>query len=297
MLGDSAGDGRRHGRGPPAAAVVSLPAQRAGIPRRQPRPCPGTRSARTPSSASSPARTAPKCRCGWSPRPRAGCATPGVDRRARSCPGRRRPRCTRVSPLEASARYLRHLREAWDHQFKDAAARRAGGRPHRARVVRRRRARADARRPRSRPACRTSPCSRNRRPRSTPGSKPWASGLRKQVKPGDVILVVDVGGGTSDFSLIAVTEQGRRGATHAAWRSATTSCWAATTWTWRWPTPSTQQLAADGKKLDAWQFNAAHLRLPPGQGAAVRRAEAEEGARSSSRAAARRSSAARSRPS
>src|SRR4029078_9699894 len=32
-------------------------------------------------------------------------------------------------------------------------------------------------------------------------------GFRKQVKVGDGILVVDVGGGTSDFSLIAVTEE------------------------------------------------------------------------------------------
>jgi len=32
-------------------------------------------------------------------------------------------------------------------------------------------------------------------------------GFRKQVKVGDIILVVDVGGGTTDFSLIAVTEQ------------------------------------------------------------------------------------------
>lgn len=32
-------------------------------------------------------------------------------------------------------------------------------------------------------------------------------GFRKQVKPGDVLLVVDVGGGTSDFSLIGVTEE------------------------------------------------------------------------------------------
>ena len=30
---------------------------------------------------------------------------------------------------------------------------------------------------------------------------------RKQVRPGDIILVVDVGGGTSDFSLIAVLER------------------------------------------------------------------------------------------
>ena len=31
---------------------------------------------------------------------------------------------------------------------------------------------------------------------------------REQVKPGDLILVVDIGGGTTDFTLIAVTEQG-----------------------------------------------------------------------------------------
>jgi hypothetical protein len=31
---------------------------------------------------------------------------------------------------------------------------------------------------------------------------------RKAVRPGDVVLVVDVGGGTTDFSLIAVTDQG-----------------------------------------------------------------------------------------
>ena len=34
-----------------------------------------------------------------------------------------------------------------------------------------------------------------------------AGGWRKQVRPGDIILVVDVGGGTSDFSLIAVLER------------------------------------------------------------------------------------------
>lgn len=34
-----------------------------------------------------------------------------------------------------------------------------------------------------------------------------AGGWRKMVRPGEIILVVDVGGGTSDFSLIAVLEQ------------------------------------------------------------------------------------------
>ncbi len=40
---------------------------------------------------------------------------PGVDRRAADPAARTRRRtCERVSPLEASTRYLEHLREAWD---------------------------------------------------------------------------------------------------------------------------------------------------------------------------------------
>lgn len=77
--------------------------------------------------------------------------------------------------------------------------------------------------------------------------------FRKELKVGDVILVVDVGGGTTDFSLIAVTEQGGEleltrlavgdhillggdnmdlALAHAL----------------------NQGLTASGKRLDAWQF-------------------------------------------
>ncbi len=78
---------------------------------------------------------------------------------------------------------------------------------------------------------------------------------REQVQVGDLILVVDIGGGTTDFTLIAVTEEDGDCAS-SAWRSASTSCSAATTWTSRWPTPSTSSLTEKGTKLDTLQFNA-----------------------------------------
>ena len=59
--------------------------------------------------------------------------------------------------------------------------------------------------PPSRPAIRTSPCSKSRRPPSTPGSSATPIGASAS-RVGDLILVVDIGGGTTDFTLIAVTE-------------------------------------------------------------------------------------------
>jgi hypothetical protein len=60
---------------------------------------------------------------------------------------------------------------------------------------------------------------------------------REHLVVGDVILVIDVGGGTTDFSAIAVREQ--EGAVELGGsRSATTSCSGATTWIWRWRTSS-----------------------------------------------------------
>src|SRR3954468_15065165 len=45
---------------------------------------------------------------------------PGVDRRAAILPGDAPAEVARVSPLEASMRYLTHLREAWDYEHPDA---------------------------------------------------------------------------------------------------------------------------------------------------------------------------------
>ena len=61
--------------------------------------------------------------------------------------------------------------------------------------------------PPNRQATRTSFCSKSRRPLSTPGSS-GNPNWREQVSVGDLILVVDIGGGTTDFTLIAVTEEG-----------------------------------------------------------------------------------------
>ncbi len=185
---------------------------------------------------------------------------PGVDRRAPLLPYQASGDVRKLSPLDASARFLKHLREAWDHQMADG--RREGDKSL---------ARQDV--------VVTVPASFDAAARDLTLEAAAKAGLgevvlleepqaalyawleqagesfRKRVKVGDVILVVDVGGGTSDFSLIAVTEQNGElsllrlavgdhillggdnmdlALAHAL----------------------SQKLAKDGKKLDAWQFNA-----------------------------------------
>jgi len=130
----------------------------------------------------------------------------GVDRRAAILPHDAPAEVGRVSPLEASTRYLEHLRSAWDQAHPEApfaeqdvtvtipasfdpaareltveAARLAGyGAP-----------------------------TLLEEPQAALYS--WIQGSlggwRKQVRPGDILLVVDIGGGTSDLSLIAVLER------------------------------------------------------------------------------------------
>ena len=160
----------------------------------------------------------------------------------------------RVSPLEASARYLTHLREAWDHQFKDDALR-------------------------DQEVVLTVPASFDAAARDLTLKAAQQAGLanltlieepqaafyawlghmgenfRKQIKPGDIVLVVDVGGGTSDFSLIAMTSQeGDVALTriavgdHILLGGDNMDLALAHT--------VNERLAAGGKKLDAWQFNA-----------------------------------------
>jgi hypothetical protein len=131
---------------------------------------------------------------------------PGVDRRAAILPNDAPPEVARVSPLESSVRYLTHLREAWDHAHPDA--------PFDAQDV-----------------TVTIPASFDPAARELTAEAAQAAGYarmtlleepqaalyswiqksdgawRKQVKVGDIILVVDVGGGTTDLSLIAVVER------------------------------------------------------------------------------------------
>ena len=131
---------------------------------------------------------------------------PGVDRRAAILPSDAPPEVTRVSPLESSVRYLTHLREAWDHAHPDA--------PFGEQEV-----------------TVTIPASFDPAARELTAEAAQAAGYahmtlleepqaalyswiqksggawRKEVKVGDIILVVDVGGGTTDLSLIAVIER------------------------------------------------------------------------------------------
>ncbi|MFZ4792230.1 MAG: Hsp70 family protein [Candidatus Competibacteraceae bacterium] len=131
---------------------------------------------------------------------------PGVDRRAAILPVDAPDEVQRVSPLQASMRYLEHLRASWDHRHPDAPL------PEQEVVL-------------------TVPASFDPAARELTAEAAAAVGLghlvlleepqaalyhwilaargewRKQVRVGDIILVIDVGGGTADFSLIAVTER------------------------------------------------------------------------------------------
>ena len=130
----------------------------------------------------------------------------GVDRRAAILPPDAPDEVARVSPLQASTRYLAHLRHAWDAAYPDA--------PFNEQAITvtipasfdpgARELTADAARDAGYGAL-----TLLEEPQAALYS--WIQGSegrwRKDVKPGDVILVVDVGGGTSDFSLIAVLER------------------------------------------------------------------------------------------
>jgi hypothetical protein len=131
---------------------------------------------------------------------------PGVDRRAAILPSDAPPEVARVSPLTASTRYLTHLKRAWDNAHPEA--------PFAEQAV-----------------TVTIPASFDPAARELTVEAAKAAGYegltlleepqaalyswiqgsagrwRKEVKPGDIILAVDVGGGTSDFSLIAVLER------------------------------------------------------------------------------------------
>jgi hypothetical protein len=140
---------------------------------------------------------------------------PGVDRSAGLLPWSAPPDVPRVSPVEASARYLRHLVEAWNFRM---AKDRPDDRLEKQAVVL------------------TVPASFDDVARTLTVEAATRAGLENVVlieepqaafycwmtthppaelaalKPGSLCLVVDVGGGTSDFSLIeAVEQQGELG--------------------------------------------------------------------------------------
>ncbi len=178
----------------------------------------------------------------------------GVDRMGPILPWQAPADVQRISPLEASAQYLGHVRAAWNQRFPEAALA-------------------------EQEVVLTVPASFDATARDLTLKAAQQAGLpqvvlleepqaalyawteamgenfRKHVRPGAVILVVDVGGGTSDFSLIAVTDQGgevqlTRVAVgdHILLGGDNMDLALAHT--------VNQRLVAAGKKLDAWQFNA-----------------------------------------
>jgi hypothetical protein len=133
----------------------------------------------------------------------------GVDRSAPLLPWAAPPDVTRISPVEASTRYLRHLVDAWNHKM-------AAGKPeYRLEKL---------------PVVLTVPASFDDMARSLTVDAARKAGLENvtlleepqaafycwlathsaeeaaRLRPGDNCLVVDVGGGTTDFSLIQAGE-------------------------------------------------------------------------------------------
>src|SRR5262245_39037384 len=137
----------------------------------------------------------------------------GVDRKAPILPWKAADADRRVAPLEATTLYLKHLAEAWNTRV--AADKDALRLEHQDIIL-------------------TVPASFDAAARELTVEAARAAGLehvtlleepqaafyawidqqgdawRKQVKLGDVVLICDVGGGTTDLSLIAISEDGGR---------------------------------------------------------------------------------------
>ena len=135
----------------------------------------------------------------------------GVSREEKILPWGSDEQCQKYSPIEASAKYLEHMKDAWNHKM-------AKSDPEAAMEKQR--------------IFLTVPASFDAIARDLTLKAAYLIGLknvtlleepqaafyswlnslgdkwRKEVKEGDVILVFDVGGGTTDFSLIAVGSQG-----------------------------------------------------------------------------------------
>ncbi len=131
---------------------------------------------------------------------------PGIDRREKILPLEAEEEGNRMSPLEACAEILRHLREAWDFAMPNAPFRQqhvlvtvpASFDPSARQLVQEAAEQAGY-------------------PEIVLLEEPQAAFYawlqaheeewRQQLKVGDSILVVDIGGGTTDFSLIRVEEE------------------------------------------------------------------------------------------
>ncbi len=182
---------------------------------------------------------------------------PAVDRRAPLLPLEAPDEIPKISPLDATIAYLRHLKAAWNHANPENLLE-------------------------NQTVVLTVPASFDPAARELTAEAATLVGLgqltlleepqaavyswiahsqgswREQVRVGDVILVADVGGGTTDFSLIAVAEQEgnlelRRIAVGDHILLGGDNMDLALAYLLR------QKLQADGKQIDAWQTqNLAH---------------------------------------
>ena len=179
---------------------------------------------------------------------------PGVDRRSPLLPDDAPAEVQRISPLTATIRYLSHLRQAWDQAHPDA--------PFDAQdiTVTIPASFDPAARALTAEACQAAGYQHLtllEEPQAALYSWIEASGgeWRKQVHNGDVILVVDVGGGTTDLSLIAVLE---RDGNLALQRVAVGEhiLLGGDNMDLALAYGVARKLAAEGKQLDAWQTRA-----------------------------------------
>jgi len=182
----------------------------------------------------------------------------GVDRNSALLPWQAPADAHRLSPVEASARYLRHLGAAWNHRFaegKDGEIEAIGAQE----IILTVPASFDAAARELTLAAATQAGLLNVTLLEEPQAALYAwieamgEGFRKQVRKGDIILVVDVGGGTTDLSLMAVTEQGGEvQLTRVA--VGDHILLGGDNMDLTLSHHLNQELLAAGKKLDAWQF-------------------------------------------
>lgn len=133
---------------------------------------------------------------------------PGVDRRAKVLPWQAPADVARISPVEASARVLEHLRAAWNKELGKKAP------LDEQELIVTVPASFDA----AAKELTLEAATQAGLPRVTLLEEPQAAvyawleamgaGWRSHLEAGSVLLVVDVGGGTSDFSLLRVGQQG-----------------------------------------------------------------------------------------
>ena len=129
----------------------------------------------------------------------------GVDRSAPILPLHLEDGSAKISPVEASRRYLEHLRAAWNQEHPEAVF-------ENQQVLVTVPASFDAVARDLTMRAADEAGYRNVVVLEEPQAAfyawiEWHSDWRERVRPGDLILVVDIGGGTTDFTLISVTEQ------------------------------------------------------------------------------------------